>query len=143
MQGYNVILLFSEDTERILLCKRKKNPYIGLNNLVGGKIELNEGGLEAAYRELFEETAVSKSDVKLRHLMDFKYYFQNCYVEVYAGKLIREVFVNGDENDLFWSDLSHIFFDMKQYAGEGNIGHMIEQVKMCADKIFADDYRTG
>ena len=29
------------------------------------------------------------------------------------------------------------FFDMKQFAGEGNIGHMIEQVKISADQIFS------
>lgn len=137
MQGYNVILLFSQDKDKLLMCKRKKNPYMGLSNLVGGKIEPNEDGLDAAYRELFEETSVSKNDVKIHHVMDLKYYLSDCYVEVYAGNLIRNVTVNGDENDLFWSDLNHNFFDMNEYAGEGNIGHMIETIKRCSDKIFA------
>jgi 8-oxo-dGTP diphosphatase len=87
-------------------------------------------GIEAAYRELFEETSISKEDTVLHHLMDFKYYIQNCYVEVYVGKLNRDVNIAGDENDLYWSDLNNNFFDMALYAGEGNIGHMIEQVRM-------------
>ncbi|MNP72460.1 hypothetical protein D3C76_1690200 [compost metagenome] len=68
--------------------------------------------------------------------MDFKYYIHECYVEVYVGKLNHDVEVFGDENELYWSDLKKDFFDMSLFAGEGNIGHMIEQVKMSKDKIF-------
>ena len=68
--------------------------------------------------------------------MDFKYYQQDCYVEVYFGKLNRDVAVFGDENELYWSDLDHNFFDMSLYAGEGSIGHMVEQVKMCKHKLL-------
>ncbi|WP_246359062.1 hypothetical protein [Paenibacillus phytorum] len=62
--------------------------------------------------------------------MDFKYYLHHCYVEVYVGKLKRDVMVTGAENELYWSDLNKDFFDMTLFAGEGNIGYMIEQVKM-------------
>lgn len=103
-----------------------------------GKIENGETGIEAAYRELLEETSISNDDIVLHHLMDFKYYQQNCYVEVYVGKLKRDVAVSGDENQLYWSELNHDFFDLSLYAGEGNIGHMIEQVNMCKDKILSD-----
>lgn len=130
MQGYNVLMIFNKDMDHLLMCRRLKNPYKGLSNLVGGKIEIGELGINAAYRELFEETNISRDDIVLHHLMDFKYYLQSCYVEVYVGKLKRDVDVAGDENELYWSDLNKDFFDMTQYAGEGNIGHMIEQVKM-------------
>jgi 8-oxo-dGTP diphosphatase len=130
MQGYNVIMVYNKDMDRLLMCKRLKNPYKGLSNLVGGKIENGERGIDAAYRELQEETGISKEDITLHHLMDFIYYFQNCYVEVYVGKLNRDVNISGDENELYWSDLNKDFFDMSLYAGEGNIGHMIEQVKI-------------
>ncbi|MCL2773508.1 MAG: NUDIX domain-containing protein [Oscillospiraceae bacterium] len=139
MQGYNVIMLYGKEKDCILMCKRKKEPYLGLYNLVGGKIETGEDGFSAAYRELYEETGITKNDVKLLHLMDFKYYLQPCYVEVYVGRLKRDVTVTGDENELFWSDLSQNFFDMNTYAGEGNIGHMIEQVKLYEKQIFDDE----
>ena len=138
MQGYNVIIVFNFDKSKILMCKRKKYPYMGLSNLVGGKIEPNEDGIDAAYRELYEETNISSADIKLKHLMDFTYYFQNCFLEVYVGKLSHEVAVSGDENELYWSDLSHNFFDMSVFAGEGNIGHMLEQIKLSEDKLFVD-----
>ncbi|MDQ0175529.1 NUDIX hydrolase [Bacillus chungangensis] len=138
MQGYNVLMIYSKDMDRLLMCKRLKNPYKGLSNLVGGKIESGETGIEAAYRELFEETNISRENVTLYHLMDFKYYMQHCYVEVYVGKLKCNVAISGDENELYWSDLNQDFFDMTLFAGEGNIGHMIEQVKM-SKSIFLTD----
>ncbi len=138
VQGYNVLMIYSKDMEKLLMCKRSRNPYKGLSNLVGGKIEHGESGIMAAYRELFEETGISNKDIILHHLMDFKYYIQECYVEVYFGKLNYDVDVYGDENELYWSDLNKDFFDMSLFAGEGNIGHMIEQVKMSKDKILKE-----
>lgn len=52
MQGYNCIAVYSADGEHLLFCKRLKNPYKGLYNFVGGKIEKEEDGLTAAYREI-------------------------------------------------------------------------------------------
>ncbi|MFD1177808.1 NUDIX hydrolase [Paenibacillus puldeungensis] len=136
MQGYNVLMIYNKDMDKLLMCKRSRDPYKGLSNLVGGKIERGETGIMAAYRELLEETNISNKDVILYHLMDFKYYIHECYVEVYVGQLDHDVEVFGDENELYWSDLNKDFFDMSLFAGEGNIGHMIEQVKMSKDKIF-------
>lgn len=58
------------------MCKRSREPFKGLLNLVGGKIENNEDGLSAAYREMFEETSITYNDIRLSHLMDFTYFFQ-------------------------------------------------------------------
>ncbi len=129
MQGYNIIVVFCENADKILMCKRRKNPHKGLSNFVGGKIEENESGLEAAYRELEEETAITKNDIILSHLMDFTYYFENCLLEVYVGRLNKSVDVYGNENELYWSTLDHDFFDAAKYAGEGNIGHIMMQIK--------------
>ncbi len=136
MQGYNLIAAFSPDGEKMLMCRRIKDPYKGLINFVGGKIESGESGEHAAYRELSEETGISDRDIRLIHLMDFSYPLDPCYVEVYAGQLIHSVEVQGEENPLFWSGLDCDFFDMKKYAGEGNIGHIMEHIKLNRDRIF-------
>ena len=136
MIGYNAIVVFNESADKMLMCKRRRNPYKGLSNFVGGKIEENETGLDAAYRELEEETSITKNDIILSHLMDFTYHFGNCYLEVYVGKLNKVIAVNGDENDLYWSELDHNFFDATQYAGEGNIGHIMMHVEMFRDKLL-------
>lgn len=136
MQGYNVIIIFNKSMDKVLLCERRKNPYKGLSNFVGGKIEKDEDSLSAAYRELYEETLITKEDTTLVHLMDYTYYLDNVYVEVWVGNLNKNKEPIGEENKLFWSTLDHNFFDMSLYAGEGNIGHMLEHVKMSKDKIF-------
>ena len=39
MKKLNVILVYDKDESKILMCKRKKEPYKGKYNLVGGKVE--------------------------------------------------------------------------------------------------------
>lgn len=136
MRGYNVIVVYNENADKILMCKRKKDPYKGLANFVGGKIEKNENGLDAAYRELEEETTITIDDIMLLHIMDFTYYIENYYLEVYVGKLNKIVDVNGTENKLFWSTLDNNFFDETQYAGEGNIGHIVQHIETLKGELL-------
>lgn len=136
MQGYNLVAVFNMDCSKMLMCKRLKNPYKGLINMVGGKIEENENHVDAAFRELFEETGITREQIKLTHLMDFTYYLDNCYVEVYVGRLNCEAAVYGEENTLFWSGFEHNFFDMNEYAGEGNIGHIMEHIKLFKEQLL-------
>lgn len=129
MKGYNLIAVFNKTEDKLLMCKRKKNPYKGLVNLVGGKIEKDEKGIQAAYRELEEETSITSDDIELAHLLDFTYYTEDRFIEVYVGKLNKEVEVVGDENELFWSELDKDFSDELKYAGNGNIAHILKLVK--------------
>ena len=133
MQGYNVTWVFNSATDRALFCMRQKEPYKGLYNLVGGKIETDEDNLSAAYRELREETGIT--GIELVHVMDFTYFQRDaCRVEVYFGKLKAETEVSGDENELVWLDVNENFFDMSRFAGEGNIGHIYEIIKQNLDQ---------
>ena len=136
MKGYNIIVVFNKNADRMLMCKRVKDPYKGLSNFVGGKIEQGEDGMSAAYRELFEETAITKDDIKLTHLMDFTYHMAGEYVEVYVGRLNKEFEVHGEENKLYWSTLDHDFFDPTLYAGEGNIGHIMMHIDFDREKLL-------
>lgn len=136
MQGYNVIVVYNKAADRLLMCRRSHDPYKGMSNFVGGKIEPGEDGLAAAYRELEEETAITSQDITLTHFIDFTYHLSDCYVEVYVGRLNKEVSVHGEENELYWSGTDCNFFDMEQYAGEGNIGHIMTHVQMFWDKLF-------
>ena len=110
MKKMNVIVVFDKNLEKTLMCKRTKEPYIGMYNLVGGKIEKENDGLNEAYRELEEETNIKKKDIDLIHFMNLSY--------TKWDKELEGVNINDN------------FFDMNKYAGEGNIGHIIEEIKI-------------
>ena len=42
----NVIVIFDKNLEKTLMRKRTKEPYIGMYNLVGGKIEKRKGWIK-------------------------------------------------------------------------------------------------
>ena len=130
MKQYNVIVIFNKDMNKTLMCKRTKEPYMGMYNLVGGKIEKENDGLNEAYRELFEETNISKNNVELKHFMNIEYVSFNKSLEVYYGILNKEVELVEEVNKLEWVDINDNFFDMTRYAGEGNIGHILEEIKI-------------
>lgn len=129
MQGYNCVMVYNQTGDKLVFCRRKSDPYKGKYNLVGGKIEPGEDGFQAAYRELEEETGITASDLVLYHMMDFTYYNQDCYMEVYSGTLLREVGLKEEKHPLEWLVVSEEdFFSEIRFAGEGNIGHMVQQV---------------
>lgn len=130
MKKYNVIVIFNQDKTKTLMCKRTKEPYQGMYNLVGGKIEKDGDGLHEAYRELEEETAITKNDVILFHFMNIDYIAFSKSLEVYYGVLNKDVNLIEEVNALEWVDIHDNFFDMNKYAGEGNIGHIMEEIKI-------------
>lgn len=130
MQKLNLIVVFDKNLEKGLFCIRAKEPYKGMYNFVGGKKEEQETDIEGAYRELFEETGITKNDIHLTHLMNYNYLINDLELQVYVGKLNKEVKLVEEKNKLYWIDTTENFFDLKKFAGEGNIGHMMEQVKL-------------
>ena len=130
MKKYNVIVVFDKDFNKTLMCKRTKEPYKNMYNLVGGKIKKENDGFSEAYRELYEETNISKNDITLIHFMNIKYVVFDKILEVYYGILNKEVNLIEEVNKLEWVSINDNFFDMKKYAGEGNIGHIIEEIKI-------------
>ena len=130
MKKMNVIAVFDKNFENTLMCKRTKEPYKGMYNFVGGKIEKENDGLNEAYRELEEETNITKEDIELVHFMTLTYVKWNIELEVYYGILKNEVNLIEEVNELEWININDNFFDIKKYAGEGNIGHIIEEIKV-------------
>lgn len=129
MKRMNVIVVFDEKIQKVLMCKRSKPPYKDMYNLVGGKIE-NDDSLSEAYRELEEETNIKRKDIKLTHFMNLTYINWNKELEVYYGILKYNVELIEEVNQLEWININENFFDMNKFAGEGNIGHIIEEIKI-------------
>lgn len=121
----NCIVVFNKDKDAILFCKRKKDPYKGFYNFVGGKLESEETSEAAAYRELQEETGISRKDIRLYRLMDLTYYHLGFVLEIYVGVLEHEMELREEVNPLEWLSLNENFTDKDRFAGEQNIAHII------------------
>ena len=143
MKKLNIIAVYDSKEQNLLFCYRKKGPYKGLYNLVGGKVEDGEDNLEAAYRELEEETAITKKDIELKPIVTFYYYFSDIELQAYVGKLNKEVSLVEEVNHLEWFSVNEDFLDMKKFAGEGNIFHIIEQIKIYHQQIFKSYLRRN
>lgn len=130
MLKMNMIVVFDKEKEHVLMCKRAKEPYKGLYNLPGGKIEKENDGLNEAYRELSEETNIQKEDISLTYFMNLSYIKWQKELEVYYGVLNKDVELVEEVNKLEWVEVNDNFFDMNKYAGEGNIGHIITEIKI-------------
>ena len=94
------------------------------------QIEKENDGLNEAYRELQEETNISREDISLIHFMNMEYIVFDKMIEVYYGILNNAVDLVEEVNKLEWVDVNDNFFDMSRYAGEGNVGHIIEEIKI-------------
>ena len=66
--------------------------------------------------------------------MNLTYIKWNKELEVYYGILNKEVKLVEEVNKLEWISINDDFFDMNKYAGEGNIGHIIEEIKIDINK---------
>ena len=122
---YNCIIVFNKTKDRALFCKRQKDPYKGLYNFVGGKVEPGEDSETAAYRELFEETGITRGQIRLYRLMDIRYYHQGFDLQMYVGKLDEDVLLKEETNPLLWLPLTEDFTDRDRFAGEQNIAHIM------------------
>ena len=62
--------------------------------------------------------------------MNLTYIKWNKKLEVYYGILKNEVELIEEVNKLEWVSINDDQFDMNKYVGEGNIGHIIEEIKI-------------
>ena len=130
MRKFNLIVIFNEDLSKTLFGIRAKEPYKGLYNFVGGKVERNESNDDAAYRELYEETGISTKDIKLDHFMDLNYFKYENNLQVYYGILKHEVTLVEEKNKLEWVTINDELLDNSKFAGNYNIPHIIKQIKV-------------
>ena len=121
----NCIVVFNKDKDKVLFCKRKKEPFKDRLNFVGGKVEPGETSEDAAYRELQEETGITRRQIRLFRLMDLTYYYQDFILEIYVGRLNKDVVLKEETNPLLWLPLDEDYTDRERFAGEQNIAHII------------------
>ena len=88
-------------------------------------MEPGEESEDAAYRELEEETGITRQQIRLFRLMDIRYYYQDFDLELYVGQLEEDVVLKEETNPLIWLSLDEDFADKDRFAGEQNIAHIM------------------
>lgn len=132
----NIVPIFNKDFTQVLMCVRAKDPFKGMYNFVGGKVDGDESDILAAYRELREGTGITPDDVELHHFMNMYFAVDDYELIVFVGKLSDDKDLVEEKNKLVWVDLNENFFDVKKYAGNGNIGLIIEEIKKSRERLF-------
>ena len=134
MKKYNLIVVFDKSMKKSLFCIRAKEPYKGLYNFVGGKIEAGEEDYEAAYRELYEETGISNKDIDLDYFLELNYFKYGNTLQVYYGILKHDVELVEEKNKLEWVNIGDNLLDNTKFAGNYNIPHIIKQILVFLEK---------
>lgn len=61
-----------EDEQNYYLYRKDKEPYLGLINMIGGKVHLGEPAGQAAKREVYEKTGLSVPEPVLRGIAEIR-----------------------------------------------------------------------
>lgn len=147
MKRYNIIMVYDSELEKILFCKRRKKPYVGKLNFPGGKWEeVGETYIEGAYRELMEETGISRDAISpMCHLIDFTYYDSNIILELYVCRLLHDVELIPEPggNELVWINIDGTDFGNNEiFGGDGNILHCYKMADKNRKLIFSTYDKT-
>lgn len=125
MKIVNLIVVFNPNETAVLMCQRTSEPYLGLYNFVGGKVDEGEDLLDAAYRELYEETGIQRDDITLTHMIDYIYPIDQLTMNIYYGVLKKAVMLIEEKQPLLWFGVKHNFMEAS-FAGDGNLYHMVK-----------------
>lgn len=128
---YTLTLVFNQDKTKVLMCDHKKLHNL---NYIGGKIEKNESPMEASYRELFEETGISKEDIELSYIRYENVKLNNLIgiedYEMYitAGVLLHDIELTPEKNELIWVSIYDINLLLNSYGNGNNYMFMKESL---------------
>jgi len=109
----DIIVIKNDDMDKILLIKRKNEPFKDFWALPGGFIDIEEELIESAFRELQEETGIS--DIDLRQFHTYGKLGRDprgrTVSVVYYGYLTnsnQDIKANDDAKELGWFSLSKL-----------------------------------
>lgn len=103
---FTITLAFNSSMTHVLMCHHKK---FGKLNFLGGHINPKESSMDASYRELEEESGITRNDINLKFVREE-------YVEsaasgsfslyITAGVINKEIQVISEVNPLEWIDIN-------------------------------------
>ena len=121
---HTLTLVFNKDRTHVLLCNHLKH---GGYNYIGGKVEELEDVFIASYRELFEETGISKDIIDLHFVRQEMVTTTNTDLSggvwsmfITAGVLKEDVTLVEEKNPLLWIPIADADTFLHKCVGNGN-----------------------
>lgn len=111
----NAVRAFVVDGNKVL-CIQYKEENIGYIDIPGGKIEKGETGVEAAIREVKEETGIEVSNFEEVGNVIIEYPDRIYNMEVFVTNNYMGSVRNNEENDAFFIDIEDLLKEKKRYA---------------------------
>ena len=99
-----------------VLCIRYKEENIGYIDIPGGKIEEGETGVEAAIKEVKEETGIEVSNLEEVGNAVIEYPDRIYNMNVFVANDYKGNTRNNKENDAFFLDIEYLLKEKKRYA---------------------------
>ncbi len=121
---YTLTVVFDKDHNKVLMCKHSKQHMM---NFIGGKIRDIEDPMHASYRELQEETGITKDDIDLKFVRCEQVttairHGASCVWTIYVttGVLNKDVELIPEKNRLKWISLKDFHNLLPSTFGNGN-----------------------
>jgi 8-oxo-dGTP diphosphatase len=109
------VLVYAKQDDEVLLIHRNKAPNLGLWIAPGGKVELDESPMDAAKREMFEETGLHVSNLDWKGFCtevsprpDWQWFLFIYVAHCFEGKLTPDL----REGALDWVPLARYYRDL-------------------------------
>lgn len=122
MKYYTLTIVFNKECDKVLMCWHEKQRAY---NFIGGSIKDGESKKDASYRELLEETGITKDDIQLftvRQEIVFgnKDLYKNDWdMYITYGVLNKGVTLKEEKNRLCWLPITSEEIDVNS-MGYGN-----------------------
>lgn len=127
---FTLTLVFNKNKDKVLMCKHKKFNAL---NYIGGKVEDMEHTYNASYRELEEETGITRDDVELEFLrqesVTSKALNSTWSMYITAGILKNDVELKPEKNELLWVPITATETFINAY-GMGNCLMFLKEARI-------------
>lgn len=112
-------VIFDKDIKHVLMCHHAKQNML---NYIGGKIRDVEQPLDASYREVEEETGITRDDIELFFIREEHVARPNtCWrLHVTTGILNKDVTLIPEKNALQWVAIDDLDTILRKTFGNGN-----------------------
>jgi 8-oxo-dGTP diphosphatase len=109
------VLVYARQDDRVLLIHRHKEPNLGLWIAPGGKVELHESPMDAAKREMYEETGLHVRDLTWKGFCtevsprpDWQWFLFIYVTDTFEGELTPDL----REGSLRWVTLANYYHEL-------------------------------